>query len=130
MKLSPRRFTIEEFGEQQNWIGSLLSPINQLVSELFAGLANNITVSENLFQEIKELKFVADSSIYPIRFKTKFNKHPVGLYAIYCKDSTGATSSDTPWISWSFSDGQLTITNITNLTASSSYTLKLLLIYG
>lgn len=130
MKVSPRRLTVEEFPEQQSWIGSLLSPLNQTNQELFSGLANNVTVSENLYQEIKELKFTLDAATYPIRFKTKFNKNPIGLQTIYCKDAIGGTASNTPWISWSFADGQLTISNITNLTTSQTYTLRLHLIYG
>ena len=130
MKLSPRRYTVEEFPEQQSWIGNLLSPLNQTVQELFSGLQNNVTVSENLYQEIKTLKFTVDTSTYPIKFKTKFNKQPEGLSVIYCKDTTGGTASNTPWVTWSYADGTLSITNITNLTTSSAYTIRLLIIYG
>lgn len=130
MKLSPRRYTVEEFPEQQSWIGNLLSPLNQTIQELFSGLNNNITISDNLYQEVKELKFTVDATTYPIKFKTKFNKQPVGIHVLYCKDSLGGTSSDTPWLTWSFSDGLLTITNITNLTTSSTYIIRVLVIYG
>lgn len=130
MKLSPRRFTVEEFADQQSWIGNLLSPLNQTIQELFSGMNNNITVSENLYQEVKELKFTVDATTYPLRFKTKFNKQPVGLHVLYCKDSAGGTSSNTPWITWSFADGLMTITNITNLTNSLNYTVRILVIYG
>ena len=130
MKLSSRRFTIEEFPEQQSWIGNLLSPLNQVIQELFSGLNNNITVEDNLYQESKLLSFKLDAGTYPIKFKTKFNKQPIGVQVIYCKDSLGGTASDTPWLSWSFSDGTMTITNITNLTISSNYTIRILIIYG
>ena len=130
MRISPRRFTVEEFPDQQTWIGSLLSPLNQIVQELFTGLNNNVTVADNLYQEIKQLRFTVDAATYPIKFKTKFNKQPEGLHVIYCKDSVGATSSNTPWITWSFNDGLMTITNITNLTTSATYTVKILIIYG
>lgn len=130
MKISPRRFTVEEFPEQQDWIGNLLSPLNQAIQEISTGTTNNITVLENLYQEIKEFQFTLDSATYPIKFKTKFNKNPIGLSVIYCKDSQGGTSSNTPWVSWSFADGLMTITNITNLTTSMKYTLRIHVIYG
>lgn len=130
MKLSPRRYTVEEFPDQQSWIGNLLSPLNQSNQELFSGLNNNITIAENLYQEVKELKFTVDATTYPIRFKTKFNKHPLGINVIYCMDSTGGTASNTPWLTWSFADGLMTITNITNLTSSMTYTLRIHVIYA
>ena len=130
MKISPRRYTVEEFPEQQGWIGNLLSPLNQTIQELFNGVSNNITVSENLYQEIKELQFTVDSTVYPIKFKTKFNKNPVGLTVIYCKDSQDGTAADLPWPTWSFNNGLITITNITNLTTNMKYTVRILIIYG
>lgn len=130
MKLSPRRYTVEEFPTQQDWIGNLLAPLNQTTQELFSGLNNNVTISDNLYQEIKELRFINDSSNFPIKFKTKFNKHPIGMTVIYCVDSAGGTASNTPWLTWSFADGMVTITNITNLTASSTYSLRIHIVYG
>lgn len=130
MKISPRRFTVEEFPDQQAWIGSLLSPLNQTNQELFSGLNNNITIADNLYQEVKELKFLNDVTNFPQKFKTKFNKHPLGLTVIYCLDSTGGTANNTPWITWSFADGMMTITNITNLTSGLTYTIRIHVIYG
>lgn len=129
MKLSSRRFTVEEFPEQQSWIGKFIAPMNQFIQEVFSGLNNNITIADNLRQEIRELKFVNDASNLPLKFKTKFNQLPKGLYIIYCVDSDGGTASGNPWLTWSFNDGQLTVSNITNLTASKTYTLRILVIY-
>lgn len=130
MKISPRSFTVEQFPEQQSWIGTLLAPINQTNQELFSGLNNGITIQDNLNQEVKELNFTLDASTYPIKFKTKFNKQPMGLHVIYCIDTTGGTATNTPWLTWSFGDGQLTISNITNLTTNKKYILRILVIYG
>lgn len=130
MKISPRRYTVEEFPEQQSWIGSLISPLNQTIQELFSGLNNNITIQDNLYQEVKEIKFVVDATTYPIKFKTKFNKQPLGVQVIYCRDNTGATTSDYPWVDWSFNDGLFTITSIANLTTNANYTIRLHIIYA
>lgn len=130
MKISPRRFTVEEFSSQQDWIGSLLSPLNQTQQELATGLNNNITISENLFQEIKELKFINNTSNFPLKFKTKFTKMPQGLSVIYCKDSIGGTASNTPWLDWSFDNGMITIKSMTNLVSGLSYTIRIHIIYA
>jgi len=130
MKLSPRRFTLEEFPDQQAWIGNLISPLNQQAQELLNGLANDLTISDNLYQEIKELRFVNETGNFPIRFRTKFNKYPSGLNVIYCRDTLGSTPSGMPWIDWGFADGLLSISSITNLTSSLTYILRVNLIYG
>lgn len=130
MKITPRSLTVEQFPDQQEWIGNLLSPLNQTNQELFSGLDNGITIADNLYQEVKELNFTYDASTYPIRFKTKFNKQPVGIHILYCKDSLGGTSSGYPWLTWTFADGLMTITNITNLTLNQKYILRILVIYG
>jgi hypothetical protein len=130
VKISPRRFTVEEFPDQQDWIGNLISPINQTTQELVTGLSNNLTIDENLYQEIKELKFINNAANFPLRFKTKFNKLPMGLSIIYCKDSSGGTASNMPWPTWDFNNGLLSITSITNLTNDFNYTLRVHIIYS
>lgn len=121
---------MEEFPDQQDWIGNLISPLNQQAQELLNGLANDLTISDNLYQEIKELRFVNEAGNFPIRFRTKFNKYPSGLNVIYCRDTLGSTPSGMPWIDWGFADGLLSISSITNLTSSLTYILRVNLIYG
>ena len=129
MKLSPRRYNVEEFPSEQSWIGPLLSTLNTTNQELFNGLNNSITIEDNLKQEIKELKFVNDSSNFPLSFKTKFQQSPKGMHPIFCLATDGTTASNTPWLTWTYANGLITVTNITNLTSSKSYTLRLHLIY-
>ncbi len=130
MKISPKRFTLEEFPDQQDWIGNLIAPLNTQAQELIAGFANNVTVNENLYQELKEIRFVNDAGNFPIRFRTKFNKYPQGINVIYCRDTQDGTASGMPWLDWSFSDGLLSVNSITNLTSALTYVLRLNIIYG
>ena len=130
MKITPKKLSVEDFPEQQGWIGGLLSSFNQLAQELLPINSNNVTVSENLFQEIKELKFTLDAGTYPVKFRTKFNKLPQGLYCVYCVDSEGGTASEQPFPTWSFKEQQLSISALTGLTSGKTYTIKFLIIYG
>lgn len=130
-KLKPQKFTIEEFQEQKDWIGNLFSPLNSLIQDLVAMFNSNLTVNDNLYQEIKELSFNNDATNFPLRFRTKFLATPKGLSVIYCYDSTSAImNSSTPWVSWSYKNNEVTISSITNLTASHNYVMRLHLIYG
>lgn len=128
MKITNRKFQQEDFKDQK-WIGALLSPLNTFISEIYSAFQNRLSVADNLYQEIKTLSLVNETSNFPVNFKTKFNKNPEGLTLIYCKASDGTLPSAQPLIDWGFNDGILTITSISNLTASKKYTIKLHLFY-
>lgn len=130
MKLTSRRLSLEDFKGQEAWIGPLLSAINQALQELQPINVNQLTVAENLSQEIIEIKFVNDSVAFPLRAKTKFNQLPKGLHIIYCMASDGTTSVDYPWPDYSFSNQQMIINSLTNLTSGKTYTVRILVIYA
>ncbi len=130
MKLDNRKFSIEGFGEQSSWIGKLFTPLNAFIAQVYSGFQNNLTVSDNLYQEIKTVKFVNETSSFPIKFATKFNKYPELVVLGHCTDSTGAFTTVYPLMKWTFADGVISISSISNLTTSANYTLKLLVIYG
>lgn len=130
MKVTSRRLSIEDFKEQSAWIGPLLSAINQTLQELQPINSNQLTIADNLNQELLEFKFVNDAVAFPVKLRTKFNQMPKGLTAVYCMATDGTTATNTPWLDYSFTNQLLTINSITNLTSAKTYTLRLLLIYG
>jgi hypothetical protein len=130
-KLIPAKLTLEDFPEQRSWIGPLFSILNSFTGDLVRAFSNQLTVGDNLFQEIKEVKFVNQSGDFPLKFKTKFIANPQGLTPIYLFDNTvNAYSPLTPQVVWSYADGTISISNISGLTANTTYTIRLLLIYG
>lgn len=130
MKLNPRKFNLEDFPEPPAWLGNLLSPLNQFIQESVQGTTNKITVNDNLYQEIKEIRFVNNSGNFPLSFKNKFPKMPIGITVIYCQATDGTQPSNTPWIQWNYSEQKTTITAVSNITSSLTYSIKLLIIYG
>ena len=130
-KLSPQRFTIESFKEQASWITNLLSPLNSFLTDLVFQMTNNITVQDNLFQEIREIKFINSAIQFPLKFKPKFNVSPKGLQVIYIFDNTlGKCATQFPVVEWQFINNEINISTMTGLTASTSYTIRFLVIYG
>jgi hypothetical protein len=129
-KVTPKKFTLEEFQEQAKWIGPLFSGLNQFIQDVVSGFSNSLSVKENLFQEIKEIKWVNQPQDYPLSFRTKFVVNPKGLLPIYLLNNTaGNFSIAAPWVVWSYADGQVKISNISGLTSGSTYTIRLLVIY-
>ena len=81
-KLTPQRFSVEEFTAQKDWIGKLFSPLNSFTGDIIRAFSNSITIDDNLFQEIKEIKYVNSPTNFPLKFRTKFNSNPRGLMPV------------------------------------------------
>lgn len=130
-KITPQRFTTEEFPEQEDWIGKLFSPLNQFTGDVIRAFANKVTIEDNLYEEIKEIKYVNSANNFPLKFVTKFKTQPKGLHPIYLLNNTlGSYSTAAPWVVWSYQDGQVVISEISGLSANSTYTIRLRVCYG
>jgi hypothetical protein len=130
-KLNPQQFTLEAFPEQQSWIGKLFSPLNTLTGDIVRAFRNQLTIEDNLYQEIKEISYVNQAANFPLRFTPKFGASPKGLVCIYIYNNTDAVYSTTaPHVVWSYDGTQIVISDIDNLTVDKSFTIRLLVIYG
>lgn len=131
MRLTGQRFQTEDFKDQEKWISKLLSPLNKIFSDLVTIFSNNITIQDNMYQEIKEVLFINSTSNFPLRYRLKFNSIPKGLVPIYVYNKTNSEyANENPFITWDFSNGELVINEITGLTSSTQYIIRLLIIYG
>lgn len=130
-RLNSQQFTLEAFTEQQSWIGKLFGPLNQFMGDTIKAFRNQLTIEDNLFQELKEIKYVNQTANFPLRFTPKFGTSPRGLLPIYVYNSTtGAYSSTAAHVVWSYDGTQVIISSISGLTTNNSYTIRLLVIYG
>jgi len=129
-KLTGNKLTLEAFKNAPEWMGSFLSSLNGFIQETTEAFNNNLTIADNLSQEIKELKFVNSSGNFPLVFKTKFAKNPKGLYVMYCLNQTDSTmAASVVWPTWSYSNSQISISALTNLTADKTYIIRFHVIY-
>lgn len=129
MKLSVQKFSVENFQDQKSWIDKLFGPLNNFMSQVYAGFNNQLTVADNLYMELKSVVVLNEASNFPVKFKTKYNKYPEMVLVGKCTDSDGLYSSEQPLIAWTFADQVLELQSISGLTASKKYTIKLLIIY-
>lgn len=105
--------------------------MNDFIQQVYAGWNNGLTTDENLYREIKELKFTVDTTTYPIRFKPKFAANPKGFNLIYYRESNGVAFTQVPCINLDIGSGGLVeLSSIGGLTNGSTYTLRLEVIYG
>lgn len=130
-KISPQKFTLESFPKQIDWIGPLLSSLNTFISEVVIGITNNLSIADNLFQEIKEIKFKNEAVTFPLKFRTKFASFPKGFAVIYLYDNDlNEMSGEFPIVKWTYNNNEFIISSMTGLTADKTYTIRLLVIYG
>lgn len=130
-KINPQKFTNEDFVEQQDWIGKLFSPLNQFLGDVFRAFNNALTIEDNLYQEIREIKFKNSTNNFPYKFRTKFSAIPKGLVSIYLfNNDTGEYSDESPLVVWSYANQEVTISQMTGLTTDVNYTIRVLILYG
>lgn len=130
-KINPQKFTNEDFVEQQDWIGKLFSPLNQFLGDVFRAFNNSLTIEDNLYQEIREIKFKNSTNNFPYKFRTKFSAIPKGLVSIYLfNNDLGEYSDESPLVVWSYANQEVTISQMTGLTTDVNYTIRVWIIYG
>lgn len=128
-KITSQTFSVEGFQDQKSWIGKLFSPLNMFIQQIYQALQNNLTISDNLYQEIITYKLSNETSNFPLSLSAKYKQYPEAVMLIYCKATDGTYPSAVPLLQWEFSDGTLTISSISGLTSGKKYTIKLHIIY-
>lgn len=111
-KLSPvKRFSIEDFPSQSDWIGTLFFPLNLFLTNIYSALNNDITLGENIRSQVTTLKVKGSSpsTNFPYKFSPNL---PLGVSVI------NTVQTNTPAVSltgavgatFTFSKGVVTVT--------------------
>ena len=129
MKITPRRLLSEDF-KDQSWIGKLLAPLNEHISQVVQALTGNITFQDNLFSEIKELE-VRDSDL-PLKFRCKYVSKPKAVFVGQCEEISGSSTllPGPVTVDWEWAGQVVTIKQVFNINAATKYRLNLVVIYG
>lgn len=131
-----KRLLAEDYpAEQKSWIARLLSPLNDFMTQVTSALNNQLTVSENMAAEYKEIQFTVRATpalTYPLFFKTKFNLKPIVVRCDGAREVSGAPQpiGQAVWADWQFVNGQVQITNLTGLTVGKTYRVTFYVSYG
>lgn len=129
MRINPKKLSLEEFKElDEKSIARLIAVLNEFFNDVGYATANNISVKDNLFQEIKELDINYSASALPLSFRGKWNSKPIGIQVINAYE-VGGTGITYPNLAWDF-NGSITIKSMTGLTLGKRYKITLNIIYG
>lgn len=126
-----KRLVKEDFaGEDQELIDKIGFIINSSFEPLYAALNRNITIGDNLNQQLQDVTVKVNAlgtPINTIQIKYLLTSSCKGLHVIRCTPTPTAA----PWTTWEqTSSSLLTITNIKGLEANKEYTLRFILIGG
>src|ERR1019366_4765261 len=111
-----KRFLTEDFPKQADWIGTLLYPLNLLLTTIYSNLNNGLTLAQNSLAQINTLSVSGSSP--STTFLWKFSSNPVGVLVI---SATGGLISGAVTCQWSYSAGIITITTVSGLVAGNNY---------
>lgn len=128
-----KRIIQENFDEKDRpLINKLAYSLNIFAEDVLNGLNNNLSINDNLSLNQKTITVTVDGSGIPTTptvITSGLSSTCRGIQVINAVNNTnvGHTPSGTPFIIFSDNSGQITIKNITNLTASEVYVLTIVL---
>jgi len=131
MKLqSPKRILSEDFSSDDKAVaGTLGGILNTYLEELYTLSSKNITIEDNLNQELKTLKIQVDASGFP-KTKTSFQNNLkgkiTGMMVIRSFGDVSVTAA--PFIEFSESTRIITINKVIGLVADTDYQLVIQII--
>jgi hypothetical protein len=111
--------------EQRSWIGKLLEPLNQFMTQTSTALTNGLVLADNN-RMVKINATIAANQVYPMEYNLKALKSAPSMVLIGALRTTDGTSISNAFsVTWSYNDGILSYT-LLGLSASSKYEITLL----
>lgn len=129
-----KRLSREDFSDQP-WISKLLEPLNQVFTSLYDALNKRLTIADNHLAIIKTMTVRVPGGSEPYtEFPWPFVTNPIGcqvINAVDISDSPAAISGAVCCAGgWNYSQGVVTVSNITGLTPGQKYSITFHVIGG
>lgn len=127
MKINLTRIIMEDFPQKyQDLLGKLLYRINSAFEQTSQALNNNLTVAENMAAQETVLDVLAPiNANNPAYFKSNLKGTCRGIICVEAITNSGIPPTGTPFLSFEMSGNNIKVSNITNLTDGSRYSLRL-----
>jgi hypothetical protein len=121
----------EDVKEAPSWISRVIEPFNSVAETLYQAMNKNITFSENIRCFTKEISYKT-TSMYPVmddvQFANELRVKATGLLVVQAINSeTYEPEVGTVYAPWTEDNGTIVVRSITGLTASTNYTIRLLI---
>jgi hypothetical protein len=129
-----KRLIAEDFPKEDRALASRLgAALNPVLQEIYQALSKNLNFTDNFNSQVKDVEITVDSSGSPktaTSIKSELKSSCKGIVCIKVDNRTNpnAYPSTCPFVSFSESNGQLIVRNVTGLTADHKYVLRLLVL--
>jgi hypothetical protein len=118
--------------EHREWMSRIIIPINQFISAQVAAMTNDLTFTENIRAQIKDVTFINNAASFPLKFRSTLKTVPQYVLKLKVVDISETPVDLTSAIDipdWEFTQEQeVQINTITGLTASQKYKLTVLVL--
>ena len=133
MKLpSQKRILREDLKGAPDWVNGIIGPVNSFMETVYQAMNKNITFKDNIASFIREFRVTTDATYPTIPAVTTFNNElktkSIGLSTIYAVDSSYNPAPGPVYCAWVEDNGIITISNITGLEPSKTYTIRVMVI--
>ena len=118
-----KRLTLEDFPTQKDWLGRLISPINDFISDVTKILNGGVVFADQTLGKEHEFRFTyqSDAISLPIGFAWNYLLPPRSLIVTF---STENGSTFIPLVAWEYTDkGQVQLTRIVKITTAPAVSL-------
>lgn len=125
-----KRLATEDFSGQRDWIGKLLSPMNQFFESVVDALNNGLSFTDNFSGVVKQISV---SGTYPLYFTWGKKVKPVGLWIVQAYEASGVHTTFTSAIfaDWEYTtDNQVKINSFVGLPTTTTYIVTVVVITG
>lgn len=126
-----REIVPQEFKEdEQELVGKIAEPYNDLVRQTISALNKNLTFGENIDSQIAVHQHIGGQSS---TFQYNRSKPPVGMWIIDIRNQStpNETLTSAPFPQWDVNEkNQIVINNVTGLTVDNVYQITFLIITG
>jgi hypothetical protein len=116
-----KRFLLEDFASQKEWIGPLFESLNQILDTLYSALNKGLTFRENVRSVVKTLEFTQRSNTYPLKFPWGIRGGgPTALLVVRVVYNSVAPTT-TVGCDWTYDGESIVINSFFGLTTAEKY---------
>lgn len=124
--IPPINRIVKEDFPGEPWAEKLLWPINRFMESVVSGFNNNLTFSENMLGQTKQLQFEANN--FPLKFAPRVVR-PTDMWISSLRRVDGTTTTNAVSMDWEVGDdGSVVVNNITGLAAGEEYIIRFVLV--
>ena len=121
---SPKRIIVEDYPkENRSLVERLSGSINLFMDDVYRVISKNLNTYDNLNRELRTITVTVDSTGKPVQNLQFQNVLKTKLSGMIVIRVFNALPTSQPFITFAENSGVVTISNITGLTAGTSYQL-------